>query len=111
MTTISKISLAAKSLMLCVLLCGVAAAQTGPSLTPTTPSLDPTLKPHPTPVPRDQSEVADPRPQVQPVIPGQGIYTQEYAPVCGRTGHASQTYSNRCVAEAAGAQVVSGGAC
>jgi hypothetical protein len=46
---------------------------------------------------------------------GQGaprqVCTQEYAPVCARLGGATITYSNRCFAEAAGAQVIAPGRC
>jgi len=108
MTTISNISFISKSLVLCVVLSGTAAAQTAPTFTP--PSLAPTIRTWdpPTPVPKDSPAPAVPQPQA---IPGQRFCTQEYVPVCGVIGDVSRVYTNRCVAEAAGAHIVSGGEC
>lgn len=39
------------------------------------------------------------------------VCTQQYAPVCGRIGTATRTYSNACVARAAGAKVIALGPC
>ncbi|MBI3434172.1 MAG: hypothetical protein HY056_03715 [Proteobacteria bacterium] len=39
------------------------------------------------------------------------VCTEQYAPVCGRVGGISKTYSNQCFARAAGAQVTAQGPC
>lgn len=104
----SSLSLAGKSALFCILLSGIAAAQTTPSVSP--PSLDRTIRTWdpPTPVPKDPPAPVVPQPQV---IPGQEFCTQEYVPVCGVTGDVIRTYPNRCVAEAARAKIISGGKC
>jgi hypothetical protein len=40
-----------------------------------------------------------------------GICTREYAPVCGQLSQQSQTFSNRCMMNDAGASWVSDGEC
>jgi Kazal-type serine protease inhibitor domain len=37
--------------------------------------------------------------------------TEQYAPVCGRVGAEYKTYSNSCLARAAGAKIVQDGRC
>ncbi len=39
------------------------------------------------------------------------ICTEQYAPVCGRINGIARTYSNRCFARAAGAEVIADGPC
>jgi len=39
------------------------------------------------------------------------VCIEQYAPVCGRIGHVSRTFSNACFARAAGAEVVAEGPC
>ena len=79
----------------CLFLTTVVAAQTAPTLTPTVPfPNNPTVQINP----------------VQPV-PAQTICIEQYAPVCARISGVEITYSNRCFAEAAGAEVVAEGPC
>ena len=72
----------------------MAAAQTPPSLTPTVP------------LPNNPIVQVIPGP-----IPIQTICTEQYDPVCAQIGGVESTYSNRCFAEAAGAEVVAEGSC
>ncbi len=47
-----------------------------------------------------------------PGSPGQSAAcTMNYAPVCGGKGHKRKTFSNACMAQAAGYSVVKEGAC
>lgn len=39
------------------------------------------------------------------------VCTQQYDPVCGRIGNVTRTFSNACVARAAGAEIVAKGPC
>jgi Kazal-type serine protease inhibitor-like protein len=39
------------------------------------------------------------------------ICTEQYAPVCGRVGNVTKTYSNACFARAAGAVAITDGPC
>jgi hypothetical protein len=43
--------------------------------------------------------------------PGPAFCTREYAPVCGRRGGRERTFSNACMADAAGFRVVGYGEC
>jgi hypothetical protein len=73
----------------------IVAAQAAPTLTPTVPLPN------------------TPTAQINPVqqVPAQTICTQQYAPVCARISGVEMTYSNRCFAKAAGAEVVAEGPC
>lgn len=39
------------------------------------------------------------------------VCTEQYAPVCGRTGNVTKTFSNACFARAAGAEIIAEGPC
>jgi hypothetical protein len=39
------------------------------------------------------------------------VCTEQYAPVCGRIGNVTRTFSNACYANAAGAEIVAQGPC
>jgi hypothetical protein len=39
------------------------------------------------------------------------VCTEQYAPVCGRVGNVTRTFSNACYARAAGAAIVASGPC
>jgi hypothetical protein len=84
-----------QGVLVCFLLTTLAAAQTAPTLTPTAP------------LPNNPTVQVNP---VQPV-PAQTICIEQYAPVCARISGVEITYSNRCFAEAAGAEVVADGPC
>ena len=81
-----------QGVLVCLLLTTVVAAQTAPTLTPTVPLPN------------------NPTVQINPVQP-QTICIAQYAPVCARIAGIEITYSNRCFAEAAGAEVVAEGPC
>src|SRR5688500_4804138 len=78
-----------QGVLVCLLLTTVVAAQTAPTLTPKVP------------LPNNPTVQINP---VQP-IPAQTICIEQYAPVCARTSGVEIAYSNRCFAEAAGAEV------
>ena len=53
--------------------------------------------------------------QLTPPVPAAerrpGVCTEQYAPVCGRVGDVTKTYSNACFARADGAAVIADGPC
>ena len=84
-----------QGVLVCLLLTTVVAAQTAPTLTPTVPlPNNPTVHINPA-----QSG------------PAQTFCIEQYEPVCARISGVEITYSNRCFAEAAGAEVVAEGPC
>ena len=89
----------ALALAVCCLAAPLGAAAQSLPLTP--PGLEPTIKVHPSP------EV-----KVQTQVPATCVCTMQYDPVCARIGSGIETtYSNACVARCAGATEIRPGAC
>lgn len=79
------------------------AAIAGASAQSTPPTLEGTIKVHPSPQVQAQ-------PQMQ--VPANCVCTMQYDPVCARVGSgAEMTYSNACVARCAGATEMRPGPC
>jgi hypothetical protein len=95
----------AKGALLATIFIGAAVAQAPPNLQPTLQT------PVAAPVPKQEPAAVAAQQPTQSVIPRQTFCTQEYAPVCGRIGEGSMTYSNACVANAANAEIVASGPC
>jgi hypothetical protein len=84
--------------VLVIATCGLAVIA-GASAQSTPPTLEGTIKVHPSP-------------QLQTQVPANCVCTMQYDPVCGRVGSGIETtYSNACVARCAGATEIRPGPC
>jgi hypothetical protein len=86
--------------VLVIAACGLAVIA-GASAESTPPTLEGTIKVHPSPQVQGQTQV-----------PANCVCTMQYDPVCARVGSGTETtYSNACVARCAGATEIRPGPC
>jgi hypothetical protein len=90
--------------VLVIAACGLAVIA-GASAQSTPPTLEGTIKVHPSPQVQDQA-------QSQTQVPADCVCTMQYDPVCARIGSGIETtYSNACVARCTGATEIRPGPC